>query len=77
MDKKTKKQSKTATVTRMLTRGNGATLAEIVKSTGWKEHSCRALLTGIRKKAELVKGQRPDGTLAYRMQTTPAAVSAE
>jgi hypothetical protein len=42
--KQTKKQSKSATVTKMLSRGTDATVAEIMKLTGWKEHSCRAFL---------------------------------
>lgn len=68
MAKPTKKQPKTATVTRMLSRGSGATIAEIVNATGWKEHSCRAFLTGVRKATELLKEQRPDGRTAYRIK---------
>jgi len=72
MAKQTKKQSKSATVAKMLSRGTGATLAEIQKSTGWKEHSCRAFLTGIRKNTKLLKEQRPDGKAAYRIEAAPA-----
>ena len=68
MAKQTKKQSKSASVTKMLSRGNGATVAEIMKSTGWKEHSCRAFLTGVRKKGNLLQEQRPDGKTAYRIE---------
>jgi hypothetical protein len=68
MGKQTKKSSKSATVTKMLTRGNGATIAEIIKSTGWQEHSCRAFLTGVRKNNRLLKEQRPDGKTAYRIE---------
>lgn len=74
---KTKRQSKSASVTRMLLRGAGATLAEIMKSTGWKEHSCRAFLTGVRKTSKLVKEQRPDGKTAYRIEAASAEVTAE
>lgn len=77
MAKPTKKHSKSATVTKMLSRGTGATVAEIVKSTGWKEHSCRAFLTGVRKTSKLLKGQRPDGQTAYRIEAAPAEVTAE
>ena len=52
----------------MLSRGSGATVAEIMKSTGWKEHSCRAFLTGVRKNSKLLKEQRPDGKTAYRIE---------
>ena len=68
MPKQNKKPSKSAVVTRMLSRGNGATLAEIVKATGWKEHSSRAFLTGVRKSNKLIKEQRPDGGTAYRLE---------
>jgi len=77
MSKQAKKQSKSATVTRMLSRGTGATVAEIMKSTGWKEHSCRAFLTGVRKSNKLLKEQRPDGKTAYRIDAAPAEAPAE
>ena len=77
MAKQAKKQSKSATVTKMLSRGSGATVAEIVKSTGWKEHSCRAFLTGVRKVSKLLKEQRPDGKTAYRIEGAPAESVAE
>jgi hypothetical protein len=72
MAKQTKKQSKTASVTKMLSRGIGATVAEIMKSTDWKEHSCRAFLTGVRKTSKLIKEQRLDGKTAYRIEAAPA-----
>lgn len=77
MAKQTRTQSKSASVTKMLSRGNGATVAEIMKSTGWKEHSCRAFLTGVRKTSKLLKEQRPDGKTAYRMEVAPAELTAE
>jgi len=77
MTKQTKKQSKSAAVTKMLLRSTGATVAEIMKSTGWKEHSCRAFLTGVRKTNKLLKEQRPDGKTAYRIEAAPAAANAE
>ena len=74
MPRQTKKPSKSATVHRLLSRGSGATLAEIIKSTGWKEHSCRAFLTGVRKTHALLKEERPDGATSYRLES-PAAGS--
>lgn len=72
MPKQIKKPSKSATVTRLLSRGNGATLAEIIKATGWKEHSCRAFLTGVRKANTLLKEERPDGATTYRLEAPTA-----
>ena len=77
MAKQVKKHSKSASVTKMLSRGTGATIAEIMKSTGWKEHSCRAFLTGVRKRSKLLKEQRSDGKTAYRIEVVPAEVTAE
>lgn len=73
MTKPAKKQSKSATVTKMLSRGTGVTVAEIMRSTGWKEHSCRAFLTGVRKTNKLIKEQRPDGKTAYRIEAEAQA----
>ena len=77
MAKPAKKQSKCASVTKLLSRGNGATVAEIMKSTGWKEHSCRAFLTGVRKKSKLLKEQRQDGKTAYRLEAMQAEAVTE
>ena len=77
MAKQARKPSKSATVTKMLSRSTGATVAEIMKSTGWKEHSCRAFLTGVRKTSKLLKEQRPDGKTAYRVEAPAAEVTVE
>ena len=62
-----KATTKAAMVTRILLREKGATLAEMSKTTGWQPHSCRAFLTGLRKKGSILKEQRSDGQLAYRI----------
>jgi hypothetical protein len=74
---KQKNQSKSASVAKMLSRGTGATIAEIMKSTTWKEHSCRAFLTGVRKTSKLIKEQRPDGKTSYRIDAAPAEAIVE
>jgi len=63
-----KPQTKAAMVTRLLSRGKGATLHDIARATAWKPHSCRAFLTGIRKKARVLREERPDGATSYRVQ---------
>ena len=62
-----KQRTKSATVTRLLLREKGATLGEIAKATQWKPHSCRAFLTGIRKKAQPLREERADGATSYRV----------
>ena len=63
------KPTKAAMITKVLSREKGATVLEMVKATGWQPHSCRAFLTGLRKKSVILKEQRPDGKLAYRIET--------
>ena len=49
--------TKNAIVIALMSRDQGATLAELVKATGWLPHTTRAALTGLRKKGhKLVKG---------------------
>ncbi len=43
-----KAPSKAAMVRAMLSGEHGATLAEIMRATGWKACTCRAFLTGVR-----------------------------
>jgi len=55
--------TKTGAVIGLLSRKDGATLAELVETTGWLPHSTRAALTGLRKKGHvLTKGKRGDAT---------------
>lgn len=59
--------SKAATVTRLLSRNRGATLAEIMEATHWQAHSTRSFLTGVRKKRALLKETRRSGETSYRL----------
>ena len=74
MSTQAKGPTKAAMVTRILSREKGATVLEMSKATGWQPHSCRAFLTGLRKKFTILKEQRGDGKLAYRFQPTVAEV---
>jgi hypothetical protein len=73
----TKPRTKSVTVTRLLSREKGATLDEIEKATSWKPHSCRAFLTGIRKKMKLLREERPDGTTSYRLTESTVEPASE
>lgn len=42
--------TKSAAVTKLLSRNKGATLGEIMAIAHWQSHSTRAFLTGLRKK---------------------------
>jgi hypothetical protein len=62
-----KAPTKAAMVKKILSREKGATLLEMSKAAGWQPHSCRAFLTGLRKKGSILKEQRGDGQLSYRI----------
>lgn len=69
-------QPKSVIVTKLLRRGKGATLAELLDATAWQPHSVRAFLSGLRKKGEvLVKEQRKSGDTAYRITNAKAAAA--
>ena len=74
MNTQAKATTKAAMVARILSREKGATVLEMTKATGWQPHSCRAFLTGLRKKSKVVKEQRGDGKLAYRLEATATQV---
>jgi hypothetical protein len=60
--------TKAAQVELMLQRGDGATLDELCEATGWQAHTCRAFLTGQRKKGrELIRSKREDDKTTYRL----------
>jgi Protein of unknown function (DUF3489) len=59
----------------MLTKDKGATLAALVKATGWLPHTTRAAMTGLRKRGFAIERTRREklGSL-YRIvgdQKTP------
>lgn len=61
-------RTKSQLVERLLAGQGGATLAELMEPTGWQAHTCRAFLSGLRKKGRaLVRDKRDDGTSFYRL----------
>lgn len=57
---------KSAAVEQLLTREDGASLDEFTTATGWQPHSCRAFLTGLRKKGWAIeRKKREDGTTIW------------
>ena len=62
------KTTKTDAVIRLLRRSSGATNAQIQKVTGWKPHSVRAALTGLRKKGhDVQRDKNAKGVSVYRI----------
>ena len=63
---KIERVTKTSAVLDLLRRDEGATLAELIAATGWLPHTTRAALTGLRKKAHVIRrGRRGDSTCYF------------
>lgn len=65
-----KPQSKTDSVIALLSRGEGATLDDMIAATGWLPHTTRAALTGLRKKGHDITSEKVDGIRTYRIVVT-------
>ncbi len=62
------KPTKTATILKLLRRPKGASITELRKAVGWKDHSIHAALTGLRKKGhEVVRDKNDAGISRYRV----------
>lgn len=66
-----KAQSKTDLVLELLSRGEGATLEQLVAATGWLPHTARAALTGLKKKGHAITSDKVQG--AQRVYRIAAA----
>ena len=65
-----KPQPKSTRITTLLTRPGGATIAELMKLTGWQAHSVRGFLSGALKKRKglPVSSQKDEaGVMRYRI----------
>ena len=71
-----KPQTKAARVEALLAREGGASLDELCQTTGWLPHTCRAFLTGLRKKGRaLERSKAEDGTSIYTLVSAAGAVA--
>ena len=60
--------SKASIVEQLPNNAAGASIAEIGDATGWQPHSCRAFLTGLKKKGRVIeRSKRKDGVTIYRV----------
>ena len=59
--------SKIGAVIALLQRKEGATLDEMVETTGWLPHTTRAALTGLRKKGHTIEKTKRGDVTCYRI----------
>lgn len=65
------RQTKASMVEALLARKEGVTLNAMCEATGWQAHTCRAFLTGLRKKGmEIARDKDATGTTIYRLGET-------
>jgi Protein of unknown function (DUF3489) len=66
--------TKIASVLELLQRDEGATLDEVIATTGWLPHTSRAALTGLRKRGYGIERRaRPEGDRAYAINVARQA----
>lgn len=73
-----KPQTKASQVEALLARGDGVSLVDLCQTTGWLPHTCRAFLTGLRKKGKaLERSKAEDGTTIYKLMSEAADGTSE
>ena len=61
-------RGKAGTILALLSRPKGAGINELQKATGWRPHSIRAALTGLRKRGITITRSKDDGITIYRAE---------
>jgi hypothetical protein len=73
------RETKAATLRRLMTRKSGADLATLQGATGWQAHSVRAALSTLRKAGYTIDRLPPKadgGSAVYRITGKPARAAA-
>lgn len=65
-DASAKALSKQKSLAGLLLRDEGATLDQMIVSTGWLPHTTRAAMTGLRKRGYVIDSDKVDGVRTYR-----------
>jgi DNA-binding IclR family transcriptional regulator len=63
--------TKHAQVLFLLSRLEGASIADIQAATGWQHNSTRGMLTGLRKRGFGIESERVDGVRRYILKSRP------
>lgn len=68
---KTKSPTKLDVLERLLIRKNGASIAEMMRTTGWQQHSVRGAMAGALKKRGLaITSTKVDDVRRYHAETS-------
>ncbi len=60
-----KAPSKQQQLAALVVRDEGATLDQMIATTGWLPHTTRAALTGLKKKGYVISSDKVDGVRTY------------
>ena len=67
--KSTKPTTKLDTLEKLLSRKNGASIAEMTNATGWQQHSVRGAIAGaLKKRGHTIASEKVSGTRRYRIE---------
>lgn len=70
-----KPTTKASRIEGLLLRVGGASLEDMCEVTGWLPHTCRAFLTGLRKKGRMLeRSKREDGITVYKLPPCSAEI---
>ena len=73
VDAKAKPISKGEQITALLKKAKGASIAELMKATGWRSHSVRGFLAGsLKRKGILVESEKVKDERRYRISAGSA-----
>lgn len=65
----TKPTSKLDALEKLFKRKNGATFVEMIKATGWQQHSVRGALAGaMKKRGHTITSNKVEGTRWYQIE---------
>ncbi|MBI1391923.1 MAG: DUF3489 domain-containing protein [Alphaproteobacteria bacterium] len=65
--------SKLDTLEKLLKREHGASIAEMAKATGWRQHSVRGAIAGaMKKRGHRIASDKVDGCRRYRIEEAGA-----
>ena len=70
-NKPTTQPTKLDTLEKLLSRKNGATIADLTTAIGWQPHSVRGAMAGaLKKRGHAITSEKKDGVRRYRIEAS-------